>query len=183
MFMRESSKWLLHDEQKELFDILFALTLNIVFLGLLALLLWPLGRPLLAWRMAKGYALFWLVICVTLLVLILCRRIFRMGLDSHFDAYVLSNLAVSGVLQTGWSAFAALAAHGFMGNMSGWLGGACLYLGGLLSCYVAFTIVSAFYGGSLYRRVNLPLALVGYIVFSVWPGSGRVLYGWFFDLF
>ncbi len=183
MFMSESSKWLLQDDQKELFDILFAAILNIAFLGLLALLLWPLGRTLLALRLAKGYALFWLVIYVTLLVLILCRRIFRMGLDSHFDAYVLSNLAFSGLLQAGWSAFAALTVHGFVGSTPGWAGVALLYLGGLLSCYVAFNIVSSFYSGSLYRRVNLPLALVSYIVFSAWPVGGRVLYGWFVDRF
>ncbi len=177
------SKWLLQDEQKELFDILLALTLNIVFLGLLALLLWPLGRTLLALRLAKGYGLFWLVSYATVLLMIVCRRIFRMGLDSHFDAYVLSNLFVSGLLQAGWSAFAALTVHGFTGSTPGWPGVALLYFGGLLSCFIAFNIVSAFYGGSLYRRVNALLALVSYSLFSVWPASGRVLYGRLFDLF
>lgn len=174
--------WLMQDEQKELYDILFALTLNIVFLGLFALLLWPAGRTLLAWRLTKGYALFWVVVYVVLFVLFVCCRIFRLSVDSRFDAFVLANLAASGLPQTGWSAFAALTVHDFAHGVS-WLGAAGLYFGGLLSSYVAFNIISAFYTGSIYRQINLPLALVSYLVFSVWPASGRVLFGWFFNRF
>ena len=46
--MGEFSKWLLHENQKELFDYLFAIVLNIIFLALTALLLWPLGRTTIA---------------------------------------------------------------------------------------------------------------------------------------
>lgn len=53
--MGEFSKWLLHEDQKELFDYLFALVLNTVFVGLTALLLRPMGRAMFALRLAKGY--------------------------------------------------------------------------------------------------------------------------------
>jgi hypothetical protein len=45
--MGEFSKWLLHEDQKEWFDYLFALALNVVFVAITALL-WPLGRAMLA---------------------------------------------------------------------------------------------------------------------------------------
>ena len=35
--------------------------------------------------------------------------------------------------------------------------------------------------GTLYKLVSLPIALVGFLVFSVWPAGGRWLFGWFFD--
>lgn len=40
--MVEISKWLTHDDQKDLFEVLFASTLNIIFLALIALLLWAI---------------------------------------------------------------------------------------------------------------------------------------------
>ena len=58
-----------------------------------------------------------------------------------------------------------------------------LYTIGVVSCWVACVIVAAFYMGSIYRMVNLALAALSFIVFSVWPKAGGVMYGWFFNLF
>jgi len=180
--MGELTRRLLHEDNKELFDYLFANVLNLVFLALMALLLWPLGKATMAWSMAKGYWIFWITLFVTAAILVLFRRIFRVDMDSHFDAYVISALAVSGFLIAGWSAFAALVVRSFVVGSSVWVV-AALYVVGALSCYIAFSVISAFYGGSIYRTVNLPLAVVSFIVFSVWPAAGRAIYGWFFDLF
>jgi hypothetical protein len=106
--MGQFSKWLLHEDQKEWFDYLFALVLNIVFLALTALLLWPLGEATVALRLAKGYWVFWTVVIAASMVMVLAQRIFRMDLYERFDAYVISGLALSAFLQLGWSAFAAL---------------------------------------------------------------------------
>jgi hypothetical protein len=180
--MGEFSRWILHDDQKELFETLVATVLNIVFLALIALLLWPLGRATMALRLAKGYWLFWVVMYWTAIALLLFQRFFRVDMYSHFDTYVISGLAVSGFLQAGWSAFAALTVQDFVVGASVWLA-ALLYLVGFLSCYVACVIIASLYMGSIYRHVNLLLAVVGFIVFSVWPAGGRAIYGWFFDLF
>lgn len=180
--MGELTKWLLHDDQKELFEVLFAIALNIVFLVLIALLLWPLGEATLAFRLAKGYWIFWGVMYMTAALLATLQRILRMDMYSHFDAYVISALVGSGFLQMGWSAFAVLTVHSFVVGAPVWVA-VILYFVGLLSCHVAFTITSAFYMGSLYRLVNLLLAPVSFTVFSLWPAGGRMLYGWFFNLF
>jgi hypothetical protein len=180
--MGEFAKWLLHEDQKELFDYLLANVLNIVFLALAALLLWPLGRAMMAFHLAKGYCLFWGALIVTAAVVVLLQRIFRVDMYSHFDAYVISGLAVSGFLQAGWSAFAALVVRGSVADAPTWVA-AILYAVGVLSCYVACVAVSAFYVGGLYRMVNLPLAMLSFVVFSVWPAAGRAIYGWFFDRF
>jgi len=182
MFRGEISKWLMHDDQKELFEVLVAATLNVVFLALIALLLWPLGKPMLAFRLAKGYAILWIVSFVTIVLVQRIYRFFHVDMYSHADAYVLSNLAISCFLQAGWSAFAALTVQSFIVSTPIWIV-VTLYLVGVLSCLIAFFAVSSFYQGHIYKMVSLPLALVSFITFSTWPASGRVIYGWFFDLF
>lgn len=176
------SKWLLHNDQKRLFDYLYANALNLVFLALTALLLWPLARAMMGLRLAKGYWLFWIILHVTAAALILSRRIFRVDVDSHFDAYVILALVVSVFLQAGWSAFAALTVQGFVVGTPVWVV-VILYLVGLLSSYVASAVVCALFVGNIYRLVNLPLGVISFILFSVWPAAGRAIYGWFFDLF
>jgi hypothetical protein len=180
--MGEFSKWLLHEDQKELFDYLFAIVLNAVFLALTALLLWPLGRTTIAFRLAKGYWIFWTVIIVTALLLALVHRIFRMDLYSHPDAYVITGLVVSSFLQVGWSAFAVLVVQNSIAGAPVWLM-IILHAAGGVSTYVACVIVGAFFTGTLYRFVSLALGIISFIVFSVWPAAGGAIYGWFFDLF
>jgi len=53
--MGDFAKWLLHEDQKEFFDYLFAIAVNAAFLILIALLLWPLGKAAMAWRFTKAY--------------------------------------------------------------------------------------------------------------------------------
>ena len=180
--MGEFSKWLLHEDQKELFDYLFALVLNIAFLALTAIVLWPLGRTMMAFRLAKGYWIFWTVLIISASLLAVVQRIFRMDLYSHANAYVISGLIVSSFLQAGWSAFAALVVHNSLAGASVWMV-IILYVAGGLSTYVACVIVGALFTGTLYKFVSLVLGIVSFIVFSVWPTAGAAIYGWFFDLF
>ena len=180
--MGQFARWLLHENQKELFDYLFAILLNAVFLVLIVLLLWPLGKATMALSLAKGYWIFWTAVIVTACVLALLQRIFRMNLYDHFDAYVITGLIFSGFVQVGWSAFATPVIHNFAADAPIWMV-IILYAIGVLSCWVATVIVAAFFMGSLYRTVNPILAIISFIVFSVWPAAGSVIYGWFFDLF
>ena len=87
--MGQFSKWLLHEDQKELFDYLFAVVLNISFLALTALLLWPMGEALMAWRLAKGSWVFWVVLLWSSIIVLLLQRMLRVDMYSHYDAYVI----------------------------------------------------------------------------------------------
>ena len=176
------SKWLMHDDQKELFEILVAWAMNVVFLALAVLLLWPLGRPLLAFRLAKGYVVLWVLTWVAAMLGNRIQDYFRVNVYDRPNAYVISNLAVSCFIQAGWSDFAALTINSFVPGAPIWIV-VTLYLVGVLSCLIAFFAVSSFYQGHIYKLVSLPLSLISFIVFSVWPAGGRVMYGWFFDLF
>ena len=180
--MGEFSRWLLHEDQKEFFDYLFAIVLNAVFLLLIMLLLWPMGKARMALSLAKGYWIFWTAVIVTACVLALLQRIFRMNLYDHFDAYVITGLIFSGFVQVGWSAFVAPIIHSFVTGAPIWIA-IILYALGVVSCWIASVIVAAFYMGSIYRMVNLVLAFMSFFVFSVWPSAGGAIYGWFFDLF
>lgn len=180
--MGEFSKWLLHEDRKELFDYLFAVVLNAVFLALVAPLLWPLGKSATAVSLARGFWAFWTLMILTSAVVALVQRLFRVDLDSHADAYIILGLVVSGVLQAGWSAFAALTVGGAAAGAPLWLA-ALLYFIGLLSCWVAFNVVAAYYMGSIYRMTNLIVAAVSYALFCAWPAAGRWLFGRFFDFY
>jgi len=179
--MGELIRWLIHDAQKDLFELLFALVLNILFLALIALLLWPLDQLRLAFQLAKGYGVLWIVVSITTLLLNQTQRRFRVNLYDHANTYVLSNLVISCLLQVGWSAFAVLTLHASVTGVPSWLT-LFLYLGAVLSCFIAFLVVSAFYQGQIYRLFSLLLAVVSFLIFSLWPASARYLYGWFFQL-
>ncbi len=174
--------WLLHEDQKDLFEVLVALALNVLFLGLIALLLWPLGKLMLVLELARGYGILWIVTCGAALLVHRIQGFFRVNIYDHANAFVVSNLAVSCFLQAGWAAFAALSVHRFVPGVPVW-GVVILYLVGVVSCLAAFLAVSALYQGHIYKLVSLPLTLVCFLVFSVWPVSGRAVYGWFFRLF
>ena len=175
-------KWLLQDDQKALFEIVFAVILNISFLVLIALLFWPLARIQLVVELAKGYGLLWTILLVTLVLIHQIHQLFRINFYERFDAYLVSNLLMSCFLQAGWSAFAALTVQTFRVGASGWIL-VVLYLVGGFSCLVAFYAVSAFYYGHIYRLISLPVALLSFLVFNLWPRSAHALYGWLFDLF
>ncbi|MCA1634601.1 MAG: hypothetical protein LC802_13140 [Acidobacteria bacterium] len=170
------------DPSDEGSEIVIGEVLNLIFLTLAWLMLWPLGRTALLIRLAWGYAVLWLVILITYALINRIQRFFRVDADSHFDAYVLSNLSHSIFLLAGWSAFAALAVRDSVGVAPAWVA-VILYVVGFLSSYVAFIVLSSFYIGSIYKLLNLTVALVSFVVFAVWPAAGRVLYGWFFGLF
>ena len=178
--MGQFSSWLLHEEQKEFFDYLFALVVNILFVALLMLLLWPLGRVNMAVRLAKGFWIFWTVLIATSTVMALIQRNFRIDLYERYNAYVISGLVLSGIVQIGWSAFAAPVIRSFAANASLWVA-IVLYGAGVISAYVASVIVGSYYSGSLYRMVNPALSILSFLVFSVWPTAGLAIYGWFFQ--
>src|SRR5687768_3435853 len=134
--MGEFAKWLLRDEQQELFDYLFALILNGVFVLLIALMLWPLGRLELAWQIARAYWIFWTVVIIVASVVALTYRIFRMDLYSHANAYVITGLVTSGFLQVGWSAFVAPFICNSVSGAPVWTV-IILYAVGVVSCWVA----------------------------------------------
>ena len=173
--MGQFGKWLLREEQKELFDYLFAIVLNAVFLVLVALVLWPLGRAGMAWRFTKAYWMFWAAVIVVASLVAGAHRIFRMDLDSHGNAYVITGLVTGGFLQVGWAAYAAPIVHDAVVGAPVWVA-LVLYVISLVSCWVASVIVAAFYLGTLYRMVNLALALASFIVFSIWPTAISCLF-------
>src|SRR6185295_6509840 len=173
---------LLDDDPKEAWEILVATVLSLVLLGLIALLLWPADKMAVAVRLFWGYGVFWPVVALIAVATTFIQRRLRVDMHSHFDAYVLSNLAVSVFLSVGWSAFAAITVRSFVAGTSLRIA-AILYFAGFLSSLIGFLEVSSFYQGHIYKLINLPLAIVSFIVFAVWPAGGRVMYGWFFDLF
>lgn len=132
--------------------------------------------------LAKGFWILWVILALTTALTILVRRIFRVDFDDYFNAFLITSLLVGGLIQLGWSAFVALVTQSHVVGASKSIV-IILYAVGLFSCHVAYVVVSAYFSGSFYRYVNLPLAFVSYMFFSFWPAAGRALYGWFFDLF
>lgn len=141
----DTVQWLMQEEQKGLFEILVALALNLIFLALMALLLWPLGHAALAWQFARGYGILWVVTVVASQIVNRLQALFKVNLYDHPDAYVISNLLASCFLQVGWSTFAALSIYPLSS------GGAGLDHGDMASCRLAFVSYRF-----LYRVLVLP---------------------------
>jgi len=173
---------LIQDAPVEALDFVVIVVFNVVFVGLVALALWPLGMMPLAARLAKAYAVLWGAVSFAHTALNMIQSILRVNIYDHPDAFVYSNIAVGVLLLPGWSAFAALAAREFSGGASFWVA-ALLYFVGFLASFVAWKVVCTFYRGHLYQLINLPVALVSFVLFALWPAAGRALYGWFFGLF
>ena len=182
MFVKSYLDWLMHEDQKEIYELTFASTLNLVFVGLAALVLWPLGRAAMAWSLLKGFWVFWFLLFLTAVVLAVIQRVFRIDVDSHFDAYVIPALVLSAFLQAGWSAFVALTVRGYAADAPVWLA-VVLYFVGTLFCFSGAASVGAYYGGAIYRTINTPLAFASFLLFCAWPAAARATYGWFFNLF
>jgi hypothetical protein len=180
--MRQIIDWLVEDERKDLFEVVFALAVNLAFLAAAALALWALGRARLALALAKGYVVFWLTLRLAVGVLGFFHRRFRVNLYDRSDAFIISNLAVGGLLLAGWSAFAALSVRGFAADASAWAA-AALYAVGALSCLAALYPVGAFFQGHIYKLTNLALAPLAFAAFCAWPAAARAAYGWYFDFF
>ncbi|HKS09512.1 MAG TPA: hypothetical protein VJS13_08205, partial [Pyrinomonadaceae bacterium] len=136
----------------------------------------------MAWRLTKAYWIFWAAVISVSCLLALAQRIFRMDLYQRGNAYIITGLAVSAFLQVGWSAYAAPVIHASTTGASV-LTTIFLYVVGGISAYVAAVIVGAFYMGGIYRLVNSALAILSFVVFSVWPAAGTTMYGWFFSIF
>lgn len=166
--MRDLVDWLLEEEQKDLFEVLVAVCLTLLFLALAALLLWPAKRLELVLGLGKGYGFLWAVLWGTAALAGLLQRFLRMNLYDRSTAYVITGLILGGALQVGWSAFAARMVHGSLAGAGSWAA-AALHVVGALSCVAASFVISTVFQGTLYRLVNLPLALVSFLVFSLWP--------------
>ena len=173
---------LLDNLPDETWDVITAIGLNLVFLGLMALVLWPLGKGRLAFSFAKGYLIFWLVVHIGFLVLSTIQRISRISIYDHFNAYVASGLAVNAFLVMGWSAFAALTLRTFLGGTTVWLAVVVWVLGFLSTC-IAWQVAAAYFRGHIYKLVTLPLAAASLLVFALWRTGGWAIYGWFLSLF
>lgn len=152
-----------------------------------------MGKAMFAFELAKGFGVFWVVIMISIVLMLLIERTLKISPDTHFNAYVFSNLVFSIFIMMGWAAFVGVTLSNIEGlsfwritffdveSLSFWIR-MSLYIIGFLSCYIAFAVLTSFYSGNIFKVVNLPLALVSYLIFAIWPVAGRMLYGWFFTL-
>ena len=170
-------KWLMHEDQEDLFNALVALVLNGIFLGVVALVTWPMDRLLLVSALARGYGVLWVAVFASALLLTLFHRLFRMNLYDRYNGYVASTLVVSSLLQLGWAAFAAQMAHSFNTGEAFWVS-AVVYMLCFLSCWIASQAIAASYAGGIYKLTNLALIPIGFLLFVLWPTGANLLFGW-----
>lgn len=175
--MWSTLRLLLDRASAEAWQVVVAVTLCLLFPGVAALALWPAGRAGVGFSLLKGFGLFWIVVFVVYAAAAWAQRRLRVDLYSHADAFVGSNLLVSGLLMAGWTAFAALVARDGAAGAGVWA--ACLlYLFGLLSGVVACQVLGSFYSGQVYKLACLLVACAGFALFAVWPAPARAAFGW-----
>ena len=175
-------KWMLDRASAEAWQFIVAVALCLLVPAVVALALWPVGVAGLGLRLFKGLFVFWVCVLLAFVAAASVQRRLRVDLYSHSDAFIYSNLAVSGVLMLGWAAFAALVTREAAAAAGLWLAG-LLYLFGLLSGVVACQVVGSFYSGSIYKFGALIVGCAGFVLFAVWPAAARAAFGWLFGLF
>ena len=175
--MWRTLKFMLDRASAEAWQVIVAAALSLLLPGLAALALWPAGRAWVGLTLLKGFGLFWVVVFVVYVVATWVQGRLRVDLYSHPDAFVRSNLIVSGLLMLGWTAFAALLAREAAAGAGLWAAGA-LYLFGLLSCVAACQVLGSFYSGHLYKFACLLLACAGFALFAFWQAPARAAFGW-----
>lgn len=146
-------------------------------LAVCAVLLLPAGRWMLLVKVARALGVLWLVLVLASAVLRHLLRAMRVEDDPPTDAFLLSNAALGVVLLIAWAGHAALLVRGATLAAPVWVMGLA-YVAGFLASHAAFTTVSIIYRGSFYRMANAPVALGGYVLFSLWPAAARAAFGW-----
>ena len=150
---------------------------DVMVLVVAAVLLLPFGRGMLLWELARGFAVLWGVMLLASSLVQFVQRKLRVEDDPPSDAYVLSNLAVGVLLLVTWTGYVALLLRASAEGAPIWLF-AILLLIGLVVSHAAYGIVSCIYGGTIYRTVNLSVALGGFVLFAAWPAAARAAFGW-----
>ena len=161
------TKWLLHENQKDLFEVLFAIGLTLVFLLVTTVIFLSLGKPSFVLQIGRGYLLLWGLLLFVVGVTNRVHDYFKINIYDHANVFLVSNLLASCGLQIAWAIFVALSVHRFCSTASLLV---TIVINGmaLLSSLVRFYVVSAFYQGHLYRFVSLPLALLTFGATSGW---------------
>jgi hypothetical protein len=150
---------------------------NVIVLVVAAVLLLPFGRGGVLWELVRAFAVLWGVLLMAAGLLQVIQRVLRVEDDPPSNAYVLSNLAVGVVLLVVFTGYVALLLRGSAGGAPVWMMVILLVIG-LLSSHAGYGTVSAVYGGTLYRTVNLAVALGGFVLFAAWPAAARAAFGW-----
>ncbi|HWS90902.1 MAG TPA: hypothetical protein VN282_28285 [Pyrinomonadaceae bacterium] len=180
--MWRTLKFMLDRASAEAWQVIVAVGLCLLLPALAALVLWPAGLSRVGLSLLKGFGLFWVFVFVLFALAAWVQRRLRVDLYTHPDAFVVSNMLVSGLLMLGWAAFAALLAREAAAAAGLWLAG-LLYLVGLLSGVVACQVVGSFYSGHIYKFAALIVGCAGFVLFAAWPAAGRAAFGWLFGLF
>ncbi len=177
--MWRTLKFMLDRAGADAWQLIVAVALSLLFPALAALALWPAGSAWVGLRLLKGFGIFWVLVVVVCVSASWAQRRLRVDLYSHADAFVVSNLLVSGVLMLGWAAFGALVISEAAASAGLWWKG-LLYLLGLLSGVVACQVLGSFYTGHVYKFACLPVACAGFALFAAWPAGARAAFGWLF---
>lgn len=163
--------------QEGLEQIRWEVAWNLLVLAFAAVLLLPMGRWSLLWELTRAFMLLWGLLLMLAAAVERAQSLLRVEEDPPSDAYVLSNLAVGVVLLVSWGGYTALLIRESARGAPVWVV-ALLQVVGIVASHAAFSVVAGIYRGSLYRTVNMPVAVGGYVLFSAWPPAARALFGW-----
>lgn len=163
-------------------ELLLAAGINVVFLIIAALALWPLGHAALAGSIGLGLLVFALAAVVVFVLSLIAHAVFRIEIDPPSTGCVIVNLAASVLLQAGWAAFAALAARGHATGAT-LLTAIVVYFLGLVASWLGTVVTGAFFQGSVYKSAAAIVSFLGFAVFAFWPGVAHALFGWIFARF
>jgi hypothetical protein len=162
------------DAKSAIGDLLIALAICATFFLVAGILMWFAGQSVFFWQLAGGFVLFTLGVLAISLIGMLIQAAARINMYDRTNIYVGLNIVLSALPVLVWTAYAAHLASGAV-NGFGMLSAAATHLVGFLSCYAAHTMVHSQFRGTIYALITLPIGLLGYVVFAVFPWLARIL--------
>lgn len=161
-------------ERSAIGDLLIAVGLCAVFFLVAGILLLFAGQSVFFWQLAGGFVLFTLGVLAIALVGTLIQSVARINMYDRTNTYIGMNIVLSALPILIWTAYAAQLASGAV-NGFGLLSAAATHATGFLSCYAAHTMLHSQFRGTIYAMITLPIGLLGYVLFAVFPWMARAL--------
>lgn len=144
----------------------FAILFNIIFLAVFSLGTWLTGTYHIIIKFIIGYGLLWVVL-LFLMGILRGLREFKFDEENKHRSYVFINIITSSILIISWSIFASFQITGI--NEMSILRKILMHVLGFLSTYTCYAIVTTYYEGRAYKKFGLPVCLISYPLFSIWP--------------
>jgi len=162
---------------KDIKNQLIALLINIVYFGIFWGIHKLFGTEFDTYTFLIGNLVLWVSFSVTINLMSLFRRIFKLELTDGVP--LVTNMIFVVIITLSSVFFIAWQTQIAMESLVLWKY-IVIHVFGFLYAYLVYGIITVFYSGGIFKIISLPLSLIGYLVFAIFPKLTSYLGSLFF---